>query len=136
MELICGEGGRLGFSVTQRNVIDKVHGGGSADKAGLQEGDVVIAVNGVRLARGTRMISLLPKGRQGLVVSLSITRLMPTAAETEAPAAGDAPSGRKRAQPDRLGGMTSLDGVRIGNGAQTHAQRLTCVFAAQTGESL
>jgi hypothetical protein len=135
LELTYGEDRKLGFSITPRNIVDKVHGGGSADKAGLQEGDVVIAVSGVRLMRGTHLVSLLPKGQQGQAVSLSVMRTVPQAAPEESAPAGTE-SKRKRTQPARLPGMTTLDGVRLADGAQTHMQRLTRAFAGQTGESI
>lgn len=113
-----------------------MHGGGSVDKAGLQEGDIVLAVNGTRLSHGLLVGSLVPHGGQGATLTLSVMRIMPAVAEP-ATATSGAATRRTRAPPERLGGMATLEGVRIfGDNAQTHMQRLTRVFAGQTAESI
>jgi predicted metalloprotease with PDZ domain len=134
-----GEGGKLGFSVTARNIVDGVHSGGAAEKGGLKEGDLLIAVNGAQLIRGLRLVSVLPKGGQGTAVTLFVVRPMvptpqqPEQSEPQEQQLGQRGERRKRARPDRLGGSTSLEGVRLGAG---HIQRLAGIFAGQTGDSL
>ena len=114
-------------------MIEKVHSGAGADRAGLEAGDLIIAVDGHRLSRGVQFLSLLPKGSSGSVVTLIVVRPIPPGLEPE-PAGGR--GGRKRAQPERLGGNATLDGVCLGNGARSHVQRLAGMFAGQTGDSL
>lgn len=142
LDMTYGEGGKLGFSVTARNIVDGVHSGGAAEKGGLKEGDLLIAVNGAQLIRGLRLVSVLPKGGQGTAVTLFVVRPMvptpqqPEQSEPQEQQLGQRGERRKRARPDRLGGSTSLEGVRLGDGPRSHIQRLAGIFAGQTGDSL
>ena len=68
--------GKLGFKASSRtNTVDKLQGGGAAERAGLRVGDVVTAVNGARLSRGLHQLRrTLPPGGSGAVVELTVAR--------------------------------------------------------------
>jgi len=118
------------------NVVDNIVASGAAERADMLLGDRVVGVNGVPLTsapdcqwQGHRRSA----SQGGLLVEGA-------AAGTAQPACyrcTDAGSGgRKRLRPAEQEGMATLDGVRTGNGGQSHIQRLVGQNETRTERSL
>ena len=85
LKLDRGEGGgRLGFSVTEHNRIDKVHEGSVASQAGLQIYDRVISVNGLQLSRHVSVGDAIARASNEQICTLAIMRALPRATAASA----------------------------------------------------
>ena len=120
----------FGFTVCKdTGLVQAVTQGGSGVLAGLQEGDVIVGVNDARLRLGQPFASHLSgRQREGSKLKLVVHRRWP------AQPAGD-PSKRQRTARQQPG-MQAFDGVRLGDGARTHAERLANTFMTGTADSL
>jgi hypothetical protein len=126
--LIRGQRG-YGFSLSAANQVDRVYEGGSAAVAGLHMDDLVVAVNGRRLAAGEAM-SLEGRQCEGTRLTLTCHRKRSLAADE-----ADNASKRRRTAVQQPG-MRSYQGVRIADASRTHAQRMADRFESGTADCL
>ena len=132
-ELTLSRGAQgYGFTVNKDSgLVEKVTQGGNGALAGLCEGDVIVGVNDTRLRLGEPFASHLSRSqcqREGSKLKLAVHRRL------SAQGASD-PNKRQRTARQQPG-MQALDGVRLGDGLRTHAERLANTFATGTANSL
>lgn len=69
--------GQLGFTGEQREqgiVVNNVVAGGAADAAGLQVGDIVIAINGITAENVTQALDIVANSSPGDILTLNVVR--------------------------------------------------------------
>ena len=117
LRLLRGHDGSLGFSVAKypRNMVDCVHGGGSAHRAGLRAADVIVAVNGEKLSPRRAAADALARSSQKTVCTITIVRPLPNALAQVIPASEPAtitprPSQSSTSRRRALFARTSLAG--------------------------
>lgn len=75
LEIFCGSGGFLGISSTlQQAQVDQVTAGSAAAEAGIQPGDVLLAVAGTKIATFEQLRNELGKFRAGDSVEILLNR--------------------------------------------------------------
>ena len=119
----------FGFTVCKdTGLVEAVAQGGSGALAGLRQGDVIVGVNDARLRLGEPFASHLSgRQREGSKLTLVVHRRQ-HAQPTD-------PSKRQRTARQQPG-MQAFDGVRLGDGARTHAERLANTFVTGTANTL
>ena len=100
-------------------LVEAVAPGGSGAVAGLQEDDVIVGVNNLRLQHYVSFASQLSgRQREGMRLKLTVHRLR-QASE---------PNKRQR-KAHHEPGKQGFTGMRLGDGMRTHAERIAATFA-------
>jgi membrane-associated protease RseP (regulator of RpoE activity) len=128
VDLVLCRGARgYGFTVNLQGLVEEVKPGMSGAVAGLEEGDVIVGVNDDRL-RHNLLFAYHLTGRQCEGVKLKLT--------VHRRCRANDPNKRQRTAVRQQPGMQAFAGVRLGDGARTHAARLAATFANGTADSL
>ena len=129
VELVLFRGARgYGFFVSlQDGVVDEVMPGMSGAVAGLESSVVIVGVNDARL-RHYELIASQLIGRQCEGTRLKLTAHRRCQANN--------PNKRQQTAARQQPGMQAFTGVRLGDGARTHIERLAATFATGTASCL